>query len=246
MFALKGMNIEKTDYVDGPLEDWTRGALRFNGINQYAVCKNDSMNQSFTYAVRNSRGNDVNPEMKTVTGSELKSPQVRDSNFLIEVYFRTEQGFTNGVLIEKMKNAGYSLAVNQNGGLTFAISDGKGKAQINSTVYINDGQWHHIIAEADRSAGTLTLYSNGRKDETGKGLAKGSSLENTSDLFVGGTPSGRYFNGALDFLRICLGTLSDAKTDIDELYAWEFDGPFLKDFTGRYPNGKRDAGALEK
>jgi hypothetical protein len=30
------------------------------------------------------------------------------------------------------------------------------------------------------------------------------------------------------------------------LYTWEFDGPFLKDFTGRYPKGKRDAGALEK
>ena len=84
------------------------------------------------------------------------------------------------------------------------------------------------------------------RDASGIGIAKGSSLENGSDLYVGGTPSGLYFNGALDFLRVCLGTLADAKTDIDELYAWEFDGPFLKDFTGRYPKGKRDAGALEK
>jgi hypothetical protein len=46
-------------------------------------------------------------------------------------------------------------------------------------------------------------------------------------------------------MRIALGILKDAKTDIKELYAWQFDGPFLRDFTGRKPKGKRDAGALE-
>ena len=35
------------------------------------------------------------------------------------------------------------------------------------------------------------------------------------------------------------------KTSIEELYAWEFDGPFLRDFTSSKPKGKRDAGALE-
>ncbi len=80
----------------------------------------------------------------------------------------------------------------------------------------------------------------------GAGITSGLSLANDGDLYVGGTPSGRCLNGTLDFMRICLGTLADAKTDIDELYAWEFDGPFLKDFAGRYPKGKRDAGALEK
>jgi hypothetical protein len=47
-------------------------------------------------------------------------------------------------------------------------------------------------------------------------------------------------------MRICLGTLNDAKTDIKELYAWEFNGPFLRDFAGNAPRGKRDAGALER
>ncbi len=42
-----------------------------------------------------------------------------------------------------------------------------------------------------------------------------------------------------------LGTLADARTSIEELYAWEFNGPFLRDFAGRAPEGKRDAGALE-
>lgn len=72
------------------------------------------------------------------------------------------------------------------------------------------------------------------------------SLENSNDLFVGGTPAGRNFQGTMDFLRISLGTLADAKTSIEELYVWQFDGPFLKDFASQPAKGRRDAGALEK
>ena len=42
------------------------------------------------------------------------------------------------------------------------------------------------------------------------------------------------------------GTLADAETNIQELYDWEFNGPFLKDFAGHLPTGaSRDAGAVE-
>ena len=45
---------------------------------------------------------------------------------------------------------------------------------------------------------------------------------------------------------IALGTLADARTSIEELHEWQFNGPFLRDFAGRKPaDGKRDAGALE-
>jgi hypothetical protein len=63
---------------------------------------------------------------------------------------------------------------------------------------------------------------------------------------VGGSPDGRYLDGALDFLRIAQGTLADAETTIEELYAWEFDGPHLRDFTGRKASGPRDAGAIDR
>ncbi len=49
----------------------------------------------------------------------------------------------------------------------------------------------------------------------------------------------------MDFLRVCRSTLAESKTSIGELYAWEFDGPFLRDFCGNAPVGKRDAGAVE-
>jgi hypothetical protein len=47
-------------------------------------------------------------------------------------------------------------------------------------------------------------------------------------------------------MRISLGTLADADTTIEELYAWEFDGPFLCDFTGRKRSGPSgSAGAID-
>lgn len=50
----------------------------------------------------------------------------------------------------------------------------------------------------------------------------------------------------LDFLRIAFSSLAESRTSIEELHTWEFDGPFLRDFAGRRPNGRRDAGALER
>ena len=110
---------------------------------------------------------------------------------------------------------------------------------------MNDGRWHHAIVEADRRARTLTLYVVGKKDRTADGVDASVSLANQGDVYVGGTPEGRYLDGALDFLRISQGTLSDADTTIEELYAWEFNGPQTRDFTGRKPTGTRDAGAIE-
>jgi hypothetical protein len=54
--------------------------------------------------------------------------------------------------------------------------------------------------------------------------------------------------GAIDFMRVCHGTLADGKTSIEELYAWQYtEGPALFDMRGRPAMGeRRDAGALER
>ena len=131
------------------------------------------------------------------------------------------------------------------GCVRFAVK-GKGTAQsLGGEARVNDGQWHHVIAEADRRSSTLALYVDGKQDASGPGIGPETSLANGADLHVGGTPSGRCLAGTIEFLRVAQGTLADAKTTIDELYAWQFDGPFLRDFTGRKPVGRRDAGAIE-
>jgi hypothetical protein len=97
----------------------------------------------------------------------------------------------------------------------------------------------------DRTSSQLTLYLDGRKDATAPGIDHSVSLANDGDLYFGATSTARFFDGALDFLRLAHGTLADADTTIEELYSWEFDGPFLGDFTGRRPaTNRRDAGAI--
>jgi hypothetical protein len=349
MYPLQAVNVDTTDYVDGPLEDWVRGALRLNGSDQYAVLPNDQLQASvvtddleitrkvydwikvdapervaidepfeakFSLAddaaqsgmklradLHWTRGNGsfggmnvwggeaqqidgpgpyvfrFRPQRKpglrnftltawlTPTGewtdrtevaqfmigklastdaSDYRSPQIQRTNFLLEVYFQTSPGHVGGVLMEKMKEAGYSLSVNERGAVEFSVRGADAARSIASQVPVNDGQWHHVIAEADRRSATLRLYVDGKPAARGPGVNASVSLANQADLFVGGTPQGRCLNGTLEFARIALGTLADAKTTIDELYAWQFSGPFLSDWSGRVPSlGKRDAGAIE-
>jgi hypothetical protein len=145
-----------------------------------------------------------------------------------------------------MDDAGYVLGVNKEGGVTLATTSGGTPSWLASRGAVNDGQWHHVIAEADRKAATFTIYLDGKRDATGPGLGANASLSNNADLYVGGAPNGHYLNGAIDFLRLARSTLADSKTTIEELYAWEFHGPFLCDFTGRArPADGGEAGAID-
>ena len=362
-YPLKGVNITLKDYQDGPLENWTPGALQFNGHDQYAVLSNEEVNRTVNYAVSYAppqwvtitypkamqlgqncqvslRLHDVKDGMKlsadlhwrkkndafggtnvwggppkdvkgpgpytftylpqdkpelsgfiitaflsptgefadktlmatvdvplgdakgqtstvtmggntvtenrTVSGADLRNPQIYTSNFLIEAYFKTAPGQTGATLIQKMDGAGYALWVNEAGGVTLAAQSAGTKASLASHGAVNNGQWHHVIAEADRKAGTFTIYIDGKQDAGGPGIGAEASLANDADLFVGGTPQGQSLDGAIDFLRIARGTLADARTTINELYAWEFNGPFLYDFTGRQrPADGGAAGAID-
>jgi hypothetical protein len=117
---------------------------------------------------------------------------------------------------------------------------------IRSPGSLDVGKWHHVIAEADRKARSLTLYVDGKQVAQGSGVDGEASLATSAPVYVGGTPRGENLAATLEFLRICQGTLAEAKTTIDELYAWQFEGPQHRDFMGNAPTGAgRDAGAIE-
>jgi hypothetical protein len=241
-YPLKGVNITLQDYQNGPLENWTTGALRFNGDNQYAVLKNEDICRSITL---DARGRNENLK-RTVSGADLSNPQIHTSNLLIEAYFKTAAGLTDAVLVQKMDETGYVLGINKQGGVTLAATSGGAPSWLDSHGAVNDGLWHLVIAETDRKARTFTIYLDGKRDASGPGLGADASLANDADLYVGGAPNGHYLNGAIDFLRLARGTLADSQTTIEELYAWEFNGPFLYDFTGRQrPSDGGAAGAID-
>jgi hypothetical protein len=234
-YPLEVINVTEENYVDGLLEDWINGALALNGKDQYAVLKHANIVKPFTYIDRDKE--------TIVEGVQLKNADIYDSNFLIEIYLKTEAGATKGILVKKMADIGYSMILNKDGGVTFDIR-GKESVSLNSKRKINDGNWHHVIAESDRNTKTITIYIDGTQDSTGKGIGL-ESLHNTADLFIGGSKNGDFLSGTIEFARISLGTIADARTSIEELFTWQFDGPQHRDFLGKQPNDKRDAGALE-
>ncbi len=242
-FPLTGVNITADNYVPGVLEDWTESALVLNGGDQYAVVRHEDMIGPIEYPTDRSGEN-----LATVEGAEIASPDIHAGNFLVEAVFRTAPDHAGSTLIAKTDgSSGYRLAVNRAGGLTFVVSSDEQNSQVACGALINEGDWHHVIAEADREAGVMRIYIDGRLTrEAPITLAAEASLNNPGDLLVGRGPDGDYFAGALDFLRIARGTLADAHTSIEELYDWQFDGPFLRDFAGSEPTGlRRDAGAFE-
>jgi hypothetical protein len=179
----------------------------------------------------------------TISGSDLKNPEIYDTNFLIEAYFRAESG-ASGVLCQKIADTGYALTMGGDGRLQFSIRGEGDGASIKSDESLADDEWHHVIAEADRAAKTLTIYVDGTEHASGGGIG-GISLANEGDFYLGGTPDGDNLAATFEFVRVAQGTLADAQTTIEELYEWQFNGPFLRDFCGNEPDGKRDAGAIE-
>jgi hypothetical protein len=221
------------DYVPGCLEDWIDGALAFDG-QRVATLSQAELTQNMEY--RAGRGARI-----TYDGSKRETVDMAANNFLIETVFKTAPGHTGGVLASKVSGAGYELAVGDSGTVRLTLRAGNATATVNGTVKVNDGQWHHVLVEVDRAAGKASIYVDGKPAGEGRldGIAKDASLANNADFAVG-----KGFVGAMDFLRVCRSTLAESKTSIGELYAWEFDGPALRDFFGHKPAGKRDAGAI--
>ncbi len=180
-------------------------------------------------------------EMKVYPGEKRQTVDMDTNNFLVEAYFKTEAGLTGKPIVSKMNGKGYQLEIDGDGNARLLLqADGKEWAQAGSTK-INDGNWHHVIAEVDRQAGRINIYVDGKLSQgasSGSAFGADLSISNSGDFMVGKSGDS-YFKGQMDFLRVSRGSLADAETTIDEVYTWQFvDGPFLKDFTGR----KRQAG----
>jgi hypothetical protein len=237
---LIGKNIDSQDYVQGVLEDWTSGALRLNGRDQYALATHASMVSDVKYG-KGQPG-------KVLPGSQRVHLDMEDNNFLIELYAKiaADQG-PAGLVRKVTASAGYELSLTADGGLNLVLRSGGSQDQATARAKLDDGKYHHVVVEVDRKRWLVTFYLDGKKvHQSGlQNLKPQASLANEGDFVVGRSSEDAYLQVELDFLRVSRGTLADAHTTIEELYAWQFHGPFLRDFVGNAPLGKRDAGALE-
>ncbi|MFP4380285.1 MAG: LamG-like jellyroll fold domain-containing protein [Candidatus Sumerlaeia bacterium] len=247
------------NYIDGPLENWTQSAFVLDG-EHFAVFAHDVMTADYklsqgvlkdeengtvkiieeptpdrkTGKVPEDKQAQWDKAMTTYPGEKRRTVDMGTNNFLVEIYARPE---APGAIVSKSKDGvGYEVSMTPEGKAAIDLMAVKGKAGIVGKTAMNDSKWHHIIAEVDRSHGVMRVYIDGQLDGEGKiDLADDASLSNKGDFLVGKGNAGA-FKGAVDYLRVSRGTLADAHTTIRELYQWQFNGPFLRDFTGR----KRD------
>lgn len=270
------VNTGADSFTDGPLENWIRGALTLDGKSTYAHIPDIYLKADYEH--RNTRGR----LQRIFDGDRRRTLDMADNNFLIELYFRAEPDHTNGTLVAKAEairrpplpaanrfpadpptdaptdppGKGYRLVIDEQGHARLELRFANHTRAAVTDQPVNDGRWHHLIAEVDRGRRVMNLYLDGKPsrgallDDSmfGRALPDHESLANTGDFLVGKAPGDapRFFQGQIEFLRISRGTLTDAETTIEELYDWQFNGPFLKDFYGNPIQGqRRDAGAIE-
>ncbi len=262
-FDLKLSATQLDDYVPSPWETWAKGAIRFDG-KRFGSVSDREMREDFVFTTDNPRRTrrymkgkkegfwKVSVEGRkhtyTLPAEKRQTLNVGASNLLLEAQVKVKAGHVGGAIVSKFDGkTGYQLDIDSSGKARFLLA-GKGRlSTLASKAAINDGRWHHILAEVDRSSGKMTVYIDGKVSSKGQcALGDGVSLDNTVDFQIGkGSESGSLFVGDIDFLRVCKGTLADSRTDIDELYQWQTNGPWKFDMAGQTPAGPRDAGALE-
>ncbi len=242
-------------YVASRCEDWVPGALALDGQRRCRIA-HDTIRADFAVdlaawiAKPQVSKKDVPGKPWRITdkqaifpGELRKTIDFGATNILIETIVRIAPGQAGGSIARKHDGqTGYQLAVADDGRVVFTISSGGRSGSVATVRALNDGQWHHVLAEFDRKKKRGTMYVDGQAVARAKlALPADASLGNEADFVVG-----EGVRGAIDFLRLCQGTLADAETTIEELYAWQTAGPVTRDFCGNAPRAKRDVGAVER
>ncbi len=221
---LYGENIQADTFINGPSENWRTSAVSLNGTNQSFSVSNRIMKMDVSYKDRK--------KQVTIPATEKRTLDIDTQNLLIEL--TASFSSTSGGICGKVQGNGYALDLDNGKPRLQLFIDGKVMASATAKQSINDKAWHHLLVEVDRKNQSIQFYLNGKKVESTKtGNVSNASLSNAGDFLVGKDHQGNYAAMQLDFLRVCQGTLADAETSIDELYAWQTQGPFLRTLFGK-------------
>ncbi len=228
------------DYRFGILEDWTESALSLDGKNQYLQFTHSDMTRDISWKSRKSSG--------SFPGEKRRTPDMDTNNFLIEVVLKIDPEDAAGGLVSKSdgKN-GYRFEINDNGQIMLSLdAGGQDSYTLQTEASLADGKWKHLLVDVDRQKG-VTFYIDGAKSSSiiqkGTMPDPSTSLSNQADFIVGKDQNGLFPLIILDFLRIARGNLADARTTIEELYAWQFHGPSRRSWDGKNVTAKS---ALQK
>lgn len=263
------------DYGPSPSEDWVNGSMVFDGT-RYATVADEHLRADIVIeAYPKSPDGEYGKQRAVPVGPDWQTPEpvkgegrkavfekgdqftfpgelrrtlaISTENILMEANLKTQS--SAGVIMGKHDGkSGYQLAI-KDGKPVFTISSDGKDSQVSADQSVNNNNWHHVLAEVDRESGRMTIYIDGKKAGESKApLAADASVDNGADFLVAkGSDDSGAFVGQIDYARVCHGTLADAETTIEELYAWQTEGPWKYDMLGNPVAGdRRDAGAIER
>jgi len=136
----------------------------------------------------------------------------KTTDFTIEAWAKPENSGTSMRIIDKKDAAdtGYMLEHNITAGFQPYASDGKGEVSrvLEGRAHFDEG-WIHVVGVFERR-GDVELYINGKSvikaamDSPGK-----ENISTDSPFYIGRRPSGEYWLGCLDEIRVYKRALSE-------------------------------------
>ena len=136
---------------------------------------------------------------------------VGTGDFSMSAWIQTSGSAYTQFVMAKRSNGygnGYSLAVRSDGTVMANVLDADSYVGVTSTATVNDSQWHHLAAVADRDS-NLTIYVDGVVQDWGSLSGETGDLSNSNPFCIGAKKPGvSLFNGAIDDVRVYNRVLS--------------------------------------
>jgi len=140
-------------------------------------------------------------------------------DFAITYWFKTNSSSTANAMLGKLNttaNDGYWI-VSSAGMIRFNITNASGSSRVDTLgASYNDGAWHHLVAMRRMEGTNLSIYIDGRIENSRSVTARGVDSLPSKSNFTLGQP-GRfaqapyYYNGSLDDVRVYSRNLSDSE-----------------------------------
>jgi len=131
------------------------------------------------------------------------------TDFTVEAWINTSSATTQNIAQQRDAagfNGEYKFSVNADGTLNFFIYNGGYQANINTSVNVANGVWHHVAAV--RSGANEYIYVDGALAASGSGTV--AALSGTLRTYIGSDQRNHeaYFNGTLADVAIYKSALS--------------------------------------
>ncbi|NQX97178.1 MAG: T9SS type A sorting domain-containing protein [Flavobacteriales bacterium] len=108
----------------------------------------------------------------------------------VAAWIKTTTAGLRNVVIDyaSSSDAGYILRIGSSGYAEISGRDQSGtyKTSGSSTTFVRDGQWHYLVGTANVNTGVWKIYVDGALENTAN-LTAGTSMDNTSSLYIGHT-----------------------------------------------------------